>query len=125
MRLKLFVCTALAAVASPIAAQDQAAPAVDPAVEKELADRSVRIFSLMAAAMNEESLSADQKNALMRCMYANSFRKLSEVAGDGFKQNPQLDKANDQHLFAIIATMCGARGQENAAPAAPAAGDSR
>lgn len=97
---------------------DAAAPAAPAAAENAQVtmDRAGVIFGMFSQAVRSEDIAAEEKNALVGCMYENSLKTISAETGRILGVNPELDATKPGVIYAVAATVCGAR--QNGKPAA-------
>lgn len=107
-------------VAAPATAQAPAAQTVTPE-EQATMDRAGLIFSLFGEALRDEGIAAEEKNALIGCLYGNTLESISEATGEALAENPQIDASDATNVYIVAAIVCGAR--EQGAPADAPAGE--
>ena len=100
-----------------VSAQTDAAAPAAPAEDAQVAmDRAGVIFGMFSQAVRSEDIAAEEKNALVGCMYENSLKTISAETGRILGVNPELDATKPGFIYAVAATVCGAR--QNGKPAA-------
>ena len=132
MRKTLIAAALVAAVATPLAAQNAQAPAAQPTAaaarpaaptignSPEDRARGGVIFRTFAVVINSDKVPTTVKNQLIACLYNNPMRNLSVGTGQVFSKNKSLDAKNPQQVYAVASQLCGVRPQ-TAAAAAPGA----
>ncbi|WP_156851848.1 hypothetical protein [Novosphingopyxis baekryungensis] len=104
---------------------DAAAPAAPDEDAQVTMDRAGVIFGMFSQAVRSEDIAAEEKNALVGCMYENSLKTISAETGRILGVNPELDATKPGVIYAVAATVCGARqngkaaAAEQSAPATP------
>jgi hypothetical protein len=113
---------ALAALPAPVLAQAAGAAPKPGQLSKEQIDDAAFEMRVFVSAMNSDKVEAPVKDALMGCLYQNSFQKISEAIGKVVAQNPdKIAKRNAEQILTVLAGVCGYRPAAPAAGAAPAA----
>ena len=115
--------TFLAGVALAVPAVAQDAPAQPSPEEKAVLDRAGLIFTMFANAIRNEDVPADEKNGLIRCLYAANLEEVSRATGEVLAKNPQIDASKPINVYVVAAVVCGARkpgAPADTAPQAPA-----
>ena len=109
------------ALAVPAIAQEASAPAALAPEEKAVLDRAGLIFTLFASEIRDEDVSADEKNGLIRCLYAANLEEVSRATGEVLAKNPQIDTSKPINIYIVAAIVCGAREPGASAETAPQA----
>ena len=109
------------ALATPAIGQEAPASAAIAPEQKAVLDRAGLIFTLFASAIQDEDVSADEKNGLIRCLYAATLEEVSKATGEVLAKNPQIDTSKPINIYIVAAIVCGARKPGASAETAPQA----
>ncbi|NCQ63702.1 MAG: hypothetical protein GW757_07215 [Alphaproteobacteria bacterium] len=104
------LCAAGLALAVPATAQTTAETPFQED-EQETMLRAAKIFGLFSQAVKQDDIPAEQKDALVGCMYNNSLQTISLATGELLAENPQIDQSKPNNIFSVAALVCGAGDQ--------------
>lgn len=108
--LSATVATAMLALsASPVLAQDKAAPAgkVQPGNDPADVRRGAIILSSFNQVLSSKETPQDVRGQLLSCLYNNSLRQVSLAAGKVIAEQKELSDDNPQQIFTAASAVCG------------------